>query len=362
MAANIKIVLFEDIPATLSSMLRALKKHLKQDGAVFPFADFRESSGKKRMFEDRIESIMSSSPFQRTTLIVADRDLSKSVAAGFGGLSVSAVAEAAKRLAIPVCAYARQTEPDSYEWRGRWEEGFIVLSLKEGEDELARRAVIAARGFADIAAKLPRLLRRKASTSPARMLATLLSKPEYTDKMALYAVGDPNRLADVRPRKGATSDERARKLSRFLGYWLWDSVLRYPGLVVNEVAAASYLDISEKDFADSKVRSLFRAALYHGPFSDPQNPLWWRGMLDDVISRHDAGSGIELVRTKLKRNVKRSQCYVDPTKRAGYYCIIERKPVSLDNSKGSVSWLPRGADLARVGTPRFDEYAPWLGA
>ncbi|HBB89524.1 MAG TPA: hypothetical protein DC047_18115 [Blastocatellia bacterium] len=78
-------------------------------------------------------------------MIVADRDLSKS--GRFGGLSVNSVAAAARRLAIPVCAYARAFKSDAdLTWRARWEEGLIVLSLSEGENELARKAAVAARG------------------------------------------------------------------------------------------------------------------------------------------------------------------------------------------------------------------------
>jgi hypothetical protein len=33
-------------------------------------------------------------------------------------------------------------------------------------------------------------------------------------------------------------------LAAELSYWLWDSILRFPGIVVNEVAAASLLNLS----------------------------------------------------------------------------------------------------------------------
>lgn len=361
MSNKIKIVLFEDTPETRSSVLKALKKHLRRAGSVLPFGGFKESAEENRMFEDRIQDILNTRPFLGTTLIVADRDLSKSVPEDFRGLSVSAVAAAANRLAIPICSYAGLTEPDNYDWRGRWEEGFIVLSLREGDDELARRAVIAARGFAQISAKLPQVLRKSSSTSPATILAALLGNPEYADKIALYAVGNPHRLAELRPKKSTPKGEDTRRLGCFLGYWLWDSVLRYPGLLVNAVAAASYLNLSARDFADPKVRSVFDSAVYDGPFADSENPHWWRGMLDDIVSSEHSANGLELVRKKVKPRAKGSRCYVDPSKEAGYYCVIERKPVSLENSKGGVSWLPRGADLARVGKPSYDEYAPWLG-
>src|SRR5258708_3890091 len=136
MAADIKLVLFEDTTDARPTILDALKRHLGKDGSVILFDGFEEADNDKdKMYEDRIESILRKSPFDGATLIVADRDLSKSGTSGFGGLSVTAVATAASRLAIPICSYARQPEPDDYDWRGRWEEGHIVLRYSEGEDE-----------------------------------------------------------------------------------------------------------------------------------------------------------------------------------------------------------------------------------
>lgn len=362
MTTDIKIVLFEDTEETQSEILAALTKHLKPDGSAIPFDGklFKElDEDKKGMYEARIEKILQKAPFDGATLLVADRDLSKNVTSGFTGLSVNAVAAAGERLAVPICSYARQPEPDDYEWRGRWEEGHIVLRFSDGEDELARRAVVAARGFAQIAAKLPEVIAVKANNSPAKILAALLGKTEYADKIALYSVGDQNRLMGVlvKPKKS----DQVRRLTHFLGYWLWDSLLRYPGLFVNEIAAASHLNLASDDFEKPKVRLEFEDAQYHGPFEDSKRPQWWRGVLEDIVSRENCADGLELIQKKVDPKVKPSQCYVDPTKTAGYYCIISRKPVSLENSKGGLSWFPRGADLTRIGNPKFEEYGPWLG-
>ena len=362
MTTDIKIVLFEDTEETQSEILAALTKHLKPDGTAIPFDGERFSEldeDKKGMYEARIEKILQKAPFDGATLLVADRDLSKSVTSGFTGLSVNAVAAAGDRLAIPICSYARQPEPDDYDWRGRWEEGHIVLRFSDGEDELARRAVVAARGFAQIAAKLPDV-DVKANNSPAKILAALLGKTEYADKIALYGVGDQNRLMEVLAKHKKA--DQVRRLTHFLGYWLWDSLLRYPGLFVNEVAAASHLNLASDDFKEPKIRLVFEDAQYHGPFEDSKRPQWWRGMLDDIVSRENCDDGLELIQRKVDPKAKPSQCYVDPTKTAGYYCIISRKPVSLENSKGGLSWFPRGADLTRIGNRMFEEYGPWLGA
>jgi hypothetical protein len=364
MPTDIKVVLFEDTAQTQSEMLNALAKHLKPGGAVILFdgTKFSESEeDKNRTYEDRLENILKKEPFAGATLLVADRDLSKSVSAGFRGLSVTAVAAAAKKLAIPVCSYARQPDPDHYDWRGRWEEGHIVLPFSEGEDELAHRASVAARGFSQIAAKLPEVIAGKGNNSAVKIMAALLGKPDYSEKIALYGVGDQNRLSEILSQAKHT-DQRIQRMTHFLGYWLWDSLLRYPGLFVNEIAAGSYLNISEADFHESTVQAIFQDALYHGPFEDSKRPHWWRGVLDDIVARENTADGLELAQKKISSKINRSQCCVDSTKSAGYYCIISRKPVSLENSKGGLSWFPRGADLTRISNPKFDEYGPWLGA
>jgi len=360
MPNNLKVVLFEDSADVQSELLNALRQHLKPDGVVIPFEGSSEKESdeeKNRMYEDRLEKILAKSQYSGATLFIADRDLSKSANLDFGGLSVGAVATASKRLAIPICSYARQAEPADYEWRSRWEEGHITLQFSEGTDELARQAALAARGFALIAEKLPQVLKSKAS-SLAKILASLLDKPEYAEKIALYAVGDQNRLSEFSPK---AKQKEMQQMTRFLGYWLWDSLLRYPGVFVNEVAAESYLNIEIGAFHESDVQKIFADAFYHGPFEDPKRPQWWRGVLDDIVSSNDCSDGLQLVQKKVSGKIGRSKCCEDSSKQAGYYCIISRQPVSLENSKGGLSWFPRGADLTRISKSKFEEYGPWLG-
>jgi hypothetical protein len=360
MATEIKVVLFEDSAQTQSKILAALTSYAG-NGKILPFDGTKSGESKNDqtlMYEDRLEKILRQPPYDGTTLFFADRDLSKSP--NFVGMSVSAVTGAAKRLGVPVCSYARQPAPEEYKWRARWEEGHIVL-MSGTDEELARQAILAAKGFAEIEAKLPKILRGKDSRSPAKVLAALLERPEESDKIALYSVGDQSRLSDI-PRNAKQEAGSVKRIACFLGYWLWDSVLRYPGLLVNEVAAASHLNIAVEDFARAEVRAVFESGLYRGPFADTARPQWWRGVLDDVVSRGDSNDGLEFVRKKVSEKVRPSQCWVDPSKPAGYYCIISDKAVSLGNSKGGLSWFPRGADLTRISTPLFEEYGPWIGS
>ena len=321
MANDIKVVLFEDTEQTRSEIVEALEKYLKPRGSVISFEPsvLKESSAdQQRIYEERLESILREAPYDGATLIVADRDLSKST--NFLGLSVNGVAAAAKRLATPICSYARQPAPEDYKWQARWEEGHIILS-PENDDDLARQAIVAASGFAHIMATLPEVLKGKVSKSPAKILAALLGKMEYSDKIALYGVGDQKRLSEI-PAKTRDETDHIKRIGSFLGYWLWDSLLRYPGLFVNVVAAASHLNIETDAFRSPKVQVIFEEALYRGPFADSERPQWWRGMMDDVVSREGCADGLELVRRKVVETINPSQCCVDPSKPAGYYCII----------------------------------------
>jgi hypothetical protein len=361
MATNIKVLLFEDTVETRAEVLKALRKHLKRYGSVIPFESSRlteTDTGKERMYEARLKDILTRAPYDGGTLIVVDQNLAKSD--DFKGLSVSAVAAVSKTLAIPICEYARLPHADDYEWRRRWEEGHIVLDFTD-LDELARLAAVAARGFAEIAARLRRVMRDGDNNSLATILAAVLGKKGYSGKIALYGVGE-KRLSDIPARTQQAEQEKQRMMTTFLGYWLWSSLLRYPGLLVNEVAAASYLNIETADFRKPRVQEVFKKALYRGPFADFKRPQWWRGTLDDIVSHENCANGLELVRKKVGMRISRSKCSVDPSKPAGYYCIISHKPVGLENSKGGLSWFPRGADLTRISDPMLEEYGPWFGA
>ena len=41
--------------------------------------------------------------------------------------------------------------------------------------------------------------------------------------------------------------------------------------------------------------------------------------------------------------------------------MVTKQPVSLENSRGNISWFPPGADLARIRTDVYNDVGPWLG-
>jgi hypothetical protein len=359
---SLRIILFDDRQENRDAVLASLRSELAGNGSVHPFVP--GAGGKKDgTTEERIKLDLTVAPNAPIDLIVADRDLS-SYTPDYTGLSESTVRSVADMVGLPECGYARgeRADDDEYIKRGEQRESCIRLSRKAGDATFAKQVVAVGNGFSEITEKLSAITQPAARKSPGRMLASVLDKPDYAEKISLFASGDQNRLGALAAVRGSKDpDERNRRLACVLGYWLWDSVLRFPGVVLNEVAASSFLNIRLDEFRQSqKIRELFSGAIYAGPFAAAKPTLWWRGMLEDLVAEAGVTDGRVYAAKQLDTEVPRSECCEDASKPAGYYCFLSERPVSLENSKAGLTWFPRGADLARVCKSRYEEDEPWL--
>ncbi len=352
-----KIVLFEDDPTTAQRIATAVKRQVKTEVSIFTPRENTDG----RPYEERLSAEVLSTRYKGATLWVTDRDLSKTT--GYRGLSEAIVSKAATQLGIPVCKYARGiSDDDVFERQRSWGDAQIVLKASEIPD-LAAKIALLARGFLSIANKLNVLLRENAAGNglhtPAEMMAHILDHPDAADQIALYASGDQKMVSEILPFAGGQRKrEFQKRLPSVLGYWLYDSILRFPGVLLNAVAAASYLDIAEGHLKSATVQKLFKLALYSGPFEDRSEPHWWRRTLDEIVGK--ANNGNDFVAQKLNKRVP--HCLDSQTgKRAGYYCMVKRVPVGKENSVGNISWFPPGADLARVRKDMYEQLGPWLG-
>lgn len=352
----LKVVLFEDGSARNEQLLAALSQALGPLGTAVAFRPTARED--QCMHQEQLRKDLVDAGLRDASLIVADRDLSQWKE--YPGLSEPVVRQVADEFSIPECYYARG-ESATYDRLVSSEvrEGRIAVSAEGGDGAFAKRVVAIARGFDDILKRIPESVAgRSRQRSFGPMVASLLGKPQYAEKVSLYSSGDRDRLAQVL-RVGPKA-AGSRTLACTLGYWLWDSVLRFPGVVVNAVAAASYLNIRSSDFNQVDVLPLLDHARYRGPFADAIGPLWWRGELDDTVAQSGAADGREFAGAVLGRELTRSECCEDPTIPAGYYCMFRGEPVSLANSKPGLAWFPRGADLARISNSKYEEDVPWL--
>jgi hypothetical protein len=359
---ELNILIFDDVERNLKEVQAAIKDQLKNEGTVeaFPLLEAVKVDGDPEPYENALLRELKRRE-KLPTLIVADRDLSR--ATNYRGLSEPTIRRVADVLGVPECGYARGESVDatSYLEIGEKREECIRLSLSPPET-FARNVIDLANGFRWIEERLPTILNvlKSQQASPAKIMAALLEVPNQAEKLALFAVGDKNRLGEIPRLKDVSGEERIRRLACLLGYWLWDSILFFPGLVVNSIAAASYLDIDPQEFDKPDVRELFSKAVYSGPFAAARGPLWWRANLDAIVGEAGFTNGREFAESDLRRHILPSHCCVDGSTPAGFVCMLSNKPVSSKNSTGKLLWMPRGADLARVSRSMLDDLGPWL--
>lgn len=358
------VFVFEDIGKEREKLKQAFKQAFngKANIKFFEPESINTNSKKQETYEDQIIDYFKREKININdiALIITDRDLS--TYKEWGGLSESVVSNVANKFAIPICLYAR--EDDKYATKDRilkakkWSDYKIILDIGKDPSKFASECKIIFDGFEEIRKKFREKSKEKKTKSPAEMMVFILNKAALQDRIALYGAGDQHIAEDLFPY--ADDIKRMEKrIPRLLGYWLWDSILRYPGIMVYGKAAASYLNIDPDDFAKPNVAKLFQKALYKGPFSEIKN-YWWRDGIDDILYKEKCRDGYELAK-KNKLKVSECKCSVDKKIKAGYYCMITEEPISEQNSKSNISWFPSGADLARISLPKYEKYAPWIG-
>ncbi|HEV2247244.1 MAG TPA: hypothetical protein VGW37_11385 [Terriglobia bacterium] len=360
---NDKIVLFEDDPQFGTQIEAAIRASLPRDLQLVRFESKLKQTSFLQPYEDALREELSRREYSNIVLIVSDRDLSKTER--YTGLSEAIVSKVAAELGVPICLYARGCSDSVLDRQRSWGDGRIVLD-SDSPARMASKIRVLAEGFIAIRGSLKKALALRGSKrphTPAQVMAQVVGQEGLVDKIALYGSGDQKMVAEILPFATKSNVAEFRKrLPCLLGYWLNDSILRFPGLLVNTIAAASYLDIKVTTFEkDNEVQDLFKSALYRGPFATVDEPAWWRGKLDDLILQGNCTDGRSLAEKKLKRVVESCPCSVNRKIKAGYYCVATNQPVSLDNSKGNISWFPPGADLARIRNDVYYEMGPWLG-
>jgi len=368
------VLLFEDDKSIAIDFAKRVKPkfgktcHLE----VFPLDEPPANSYKP--YEDRVEDWVRACGFyDRIVLVVTDRDLSAN-SNHWSGLSQTAVSGAAKKLGLPVAGYRRAKTNAVDEFKRIPGDGLIDLS----PDVVKRASQVTAlaNGFLDLQKRMadwhqshdgagqPKSGTRR--RSPGALLAGILQQPTTAGHFDTFACGDQVTIGEIlsfgQNSKARMSKQIERRLIVALGVWLTDLVMKYPGVLVNQVAAASYLDIHPDDFAKPQVQKLFKGARYTNlPFEDDAAPLWWRHLLEETVSETQCASGLELCEKKGLKKVRFCPCDEDPTLHAGYYCMATYTPLSAEQSSPRVRWFPPGADLARLKARIYRKLAPWIG-
>lgn len=306
-----------------------------------------------------------------TALVVTDYDLTTKGLRGLFGVSIVAWSQMA---AIPVGDFSRghkdslPKEPNLFE-----------LKVPPNDEEGAAFIAGIYRGFRDLDIALTRAeeeLRDRRSL--AATLATVLGRPHLESQFALYMsrLGSANSSLVERIRTlgtdGQHDTQAVQNLMRYvLGHVLANSVLRFPGPLLNDRALAAYCGthLSEAN----TLAEVFQAASYTGPFSS-MGRSYWREDVDEVIDALEPPETTEphasfadynrvAVQHALGRELARHDCDRCNGLKGGFWCPFTKRAVCerSDCSVPSSSWIPQGAQLTRVERDFYDELAPLLG-
>ena len=304
-------------------------------------------------------------------LVVTDYDLTSNGSTGLFGFSIVALAQ---KEAVPVGDYSRQSgaltdEPDVFEFR-------LPHDPREAGPMIAAVA-LGFRSIRDELLKQPRLL---TDGSVATLLADLLDQPNASSSFSLYSSrltsGNPALIQLLRKAADHPDDVRVRVATYVAGHLLFNSILRYPGPILDEEALHAYF--ASVVCSDSPLNSLFKAARYVGPFSAIW-PFYWQDPIDDIVQAIASAKGLTLgeqngeetfdqfrrrvAEAALGATLPRHSCDRCDGDRGGYWCPLTKRTVCdrADCSVPSSSWIPEGAYLTRVEHDFYEEWATLVG-
>ena len=358
------ILIFDDRADERKRLTDAVSQLVDNHASVLPFEGNTEIA-EGESYETAISKwVQKCSDKDRVALIACDKELG--LYDNFRGLSATPVSAVAMELGIPFCQYSRQVQSAQREFARykslrQWSSEQITLSGL-GEIDWAPQIASLFGGFEKIVQRYKDI--QKEVTTPAKALAIILENPDIESKLALYGSGEQvflQELLQYYDPDDPKSDlsEIYDHMPRVLGSWLLLSIMRFPGILVNKDAAASYLNISQDDFSKAEIQSLFETTKYCGPFNDfGGESWWWRDRLDILIGEEGVDDGRDYA---LSHNMQVNECLDYLKVRAGYYCMLMRQPVSSKNSKGGIGWFPAGADLARLRKDKYDQLTALVG-
>lgn len=344
---NPLVVVFEDTEDNLDQVFLNPTVDVEQDLNVEPFNDKRTMG---EAVEECREFLLNVDP----DLVVLDADLTQ-----FSRSTVrkSHVREVCRELGYPLCIYHRDegeyANPESIRDS---DDRVIKLFPSEGYQDIRQQCETLATGFTALRAEIGERVKTEgweaSLQQPSTVLSELADVPQPSQpRLDKYSWGESGNINIL---SGSDSkSELARQTATIVGYWMVNSVLEFPGVLVDETALASYLGVEVSSFKNSsKAKIAFEDARYEGPFAG-RGPYWWLSEVDSILTRKTTtdDDGIVGGRTFLQREkgiqLPPVNCLEDH-EGGGYYDVLEKKPICDEHSKSADAWIPAGAFLSRV--------------
>lgn len=360
-----RIYIFEDVESNLNDLKSPMEDHL--DNARYDVEAFlgKEAAPDELDDTEYVKQLLTGEDGDYPLLVVLDAELNEY---DTSTVRRADVREACSELGIPICVYHRDegvyADPESIK---ESDDQIIRLVPREGgHAQMAAKCTVLVKGFDEIRSHLTE---RMTDATPDELLeppsefikelddVPISAKPDI-DK---YSWGQSESLAVLKEDEG--KQDAIRRKATILGYWMVNQLLEYPGVLVNSVAAASYLGIEVEEFRGNEdIQAKFDEARYNGPFSGLEE-YWWTAELDNILAENTTVEDDGTV--SAKKFLSREGIDVEPVKcveghdGAGYYCILEEVPVCEKHSVSPDAWIPAGASLSRLREEAWMKLKGW---
>jgi|CXWL01.1.fsa_nt_gi hypothetical protein len=356
------ILIIDDKQANLTELSDELQANVGKSAKVVPWRPGGTQQDKP--FDHFAKTVES----EDVRLVVTDYDLTEG---GQLGLFGATVVDWCQSRAIPVGDFTRgpmhllPEQPNLFELRvptvAPKECAAYIGALFRGF-EAVRNAIVTT----------PALLNRR---SPTSVLAAILNAQNQTSQLAQYGMshgGANSALIDLFA-PGKKKKDKASLVAYIAGHLLVNSILKYPGPLVDSNGLAAYLAVDIGNH--SSYVDFFGKARYTGPF-DEMGPYFWTEKVEESLAPYldslpiaDRGeSPGEQNRNALQKALGKqlslaTKCKRCGGKNGGFLCPFTKQTVcQLDTcSVRSNVWVPPGAHLSRIEREFFDEWSPILG-
>ena len=341
---KLKVILFEDNPKTAGEIVQFLERNKKDREIEVEW--YTTEKGTVEEFLKKDESI-------GMVALDWELDLYKK------HVSRQAVEGICDEEGIPICIYQyASTVEDKIKRMMKWGENKIWLQDFKTVEDLKQGIFSIVLGFSSIRKGLNEF---EGSRFPlGKLINEILLTPQEARISIDQYLWSRFRAFQVLE---STDQKSVRLMSSLIGYWIYNVLLQFPGPIVSEGAAASFLDISEEDFSRVEIKNIFKDALYKGPFNNTDQ-YWWTRKIENILAASILAEDKEIpsgniLATRTGFEVRHSRCYTGH-EGAGYFCIIRRTPVCAVHSLNPGGWIPSGADLSRIEKTKYEELSAWM--
>lgn len=297
-------------------------------------------------------------------IVLLDTNLSKI----HNGLSASACRQALYDLGIAVCRYSkRQTAGQSTrysELRRLAVEGASAIGVSSGllddpQDKLLPWMIEVQRGFANLFDALKKIdYSTVGKLGPAGTLAKILERPSLTSDLLGYTSQTLQFFGSSLTDPSSANDASELRVSVSLGYWLFNSILAFPGPILNLRATAAFLNLRLDSIKDHKaLLDAISPAKYSGPFASVE-AYFWREELEKLL---DVNGG-DILQARQLKGMEIARVDTGNSLAQGYLCVISNTEVTEAEAGPNPDWIPVGAQVARIRREIFEQLDPMLSA